>query len=419
MTAIPPDAAASLRPRSPGAVFLAILVAATALSPMAIQIFLPALPAIQAEFAVSAGTAQLTLSLSMIAIALATLGYGPLSDRFGRRPVMLAGITIFLAGSLMCTLATSVSVLIIGRIVQAAGGTCGIVLSRAIVRDVFPEDQVARVIAYITVAMVVAPMLAPTVGGVLTELIGWRANFGFVGLIGVAVLVGVWLRLSETNEYLGAQSAGSPMADGFAVLLRSPLFNGYALQSAFQLAIFFTYASAAPYFMINVLGRPVAEYGLYFILVSLGFMAGNVTAGRLSATLGIPRMVVAGTALSLLGTLVAGTLAVAGIWTPMAIFGPGVLIAFGGGVAMPNSQAGALGINPRFAGTAAGLSGFLQMLIAAAFAQSVGLMHDDTPYPMVALMLVASLFSLLSVAIGLRYDRARPFNRVMRDARDR
>ncbi|MCP4329586.1 MAG: multidrug effflux MFS transporter [Alphaproteobacteria bacterium] len=409
MTAIPPDAADALRPQSPGVIFMAILVAATALSPMAIQIFLPALPAIQAEFGVSAGAAQLTLSLSMVAIALATLAYGPLSDRFGRRPVMLTGIAIFLAGSLLCTLASSVTMLIIGRIIQAAGGTCGIVLSRAIVRDVFPQDQVARVIAYITVAMVVAPMLSPAVGGVLTDYVGWRANFAFVGSIGIAVLIGVWLRLAETNEDRAPRGGALGMIGGFAVLLRSPLFNGYALQSAFLLAVFFTYASAAPYLMVNVLGRPATEYGLYFILVSLGFMAGNVTAGRLSAVLGINRLVIAGTVISLLATLVAAGLALSGIWSPLAIFGPGVFIAFGGGVAMPNSQAGALNVNPKLAGTAAGLSGFLQMLIAAIFAQTVGHLQNGTPYPMIALMLAASLLALISIILGWRYGRERHF----------
>ncbi|HEX8376092.1 MAG TPA: MFS transporter, partial [Geminicoccaceae bacterium] len=148
---------------------LAVLVVATALGPLAMQIFLPALPAIQDGFGVDAATAQLTLSLSALSIAVATLFYGPLSDRLGRRPALLGGLVIYLAGSLLCGVATSIGWLIFGRIVQAAGGCAGIVLTRAIVRDLYERDEAASMLAYVTMAMVTAPILAPALGGVLTD----------------------------------------------------------------------------------------------------------------------------------------------------------------------------------------------------------------------------------------------------------
>ena len=154
-----------------------VLVLATALGPFAMQVFLPALPAIQEDFGVRAATAQLAFSLSALAIAVATLFYGPLSDRFGRRPALIGGLLVYLAGSLLCALAPTITLLIVGRVVQAAGGCAGIVLSRAIVRDLYGRDESAAMLAYITMAMVAAPMMAPVLGGLLTDLAGWRSVF--------------------------------------------------------------------------------------------------------------------------------------------------------------------------------------------------------------------------------------------------
>jgi len=407
MSSAPPPGAGAARPLAPSAVFLLVLVAITAIGPLATQIFFPALPAIQAEFGIDAGLAQLTVSLSMAAIAAATLAYGPISDRFGRRPVMVVGLLIFVAGSLMSLLADDIGVLVAGRIVQAAGGTCGIVLSRAIIRDVYAEEKVAKVLAYTTVAMVVAPMVAPALGGLLTDFLGWRSTFVFVGVAGLVVLAGVGLHLDETASAPPTHPGFGGMIEGFGLLLRSPRFNAFTFQSAFQLAVFFVFASAAPYVMVNILGRPAAEYGLYFMIVPLGFIAGNFVAARISESVGIERMVVVGGVISLLGTGAGAALVFSGHWAPWAIFGPGMVFAFGGGLLMPNSQAGALSIHPRSAGTASGLSGFLQMGLAALFTQLVGQLQGETPYPMVVLMVAASALGLLSVVIGLRYDKDR------------
>ena len=389
----------------PSPAFLFALVAVTAIGPLSMQIFLPALPIIQADYGVSPAVAQLALSISMISIALATLAYGPLSDRFGRRPVMIAGMLIFLAGSAICTFAPNVWLLILGRIVQAAGGTCGLVLARAIVRDVYAEEKVASVIAYLTIAMVVAPMVAPAIGGGLTEWLSWRAIFAFVGLIGVGVLALVLLRLAETHSRPASHPGVEGMLEGFAMLLRSPVFCGYAFSGAFGLASFFAFASGAPYVMVNVLGRPVTEYGLYFVMLSLAFMAGNFAAARLSEQVGRHRMILTGNAVSLSAVTLAAALALAGVWTPLAIFLPTAVIVFGNGMAMPNLQAGALAVRPRSAGTASGLMGFLQMAIAAFFAQAVGSLTADTPYPMIAFMFTGLSLAFLSFVLAHRASR--------------
>jgi DHA1 family bicyclomycin/chloramphenicol resistance-like MFS transporter len=277
--------------------FLLLLAGLTALAPFSLQIFLPALPMIQADFAVSPAVAQLALSLSLLANACATLTYGPLSDRFGRRPVLLAGLGAFVAGSALCALAPTIGTLIAARVLQAVGAAAGMVLARAIVRDTHDRERSASVIAYLTTAMVVAPMLAPTIGALLIDLVSWRATFVLVTLVGVAVTWRTGTRLMETRA--GSRGGGwSGIWRGAGSLLRNPAFAAYALQSTFAIAVFFSFIAGAPYFMIDMLGRSATEYGLYFILVSGGFMAGNLLAARITLRVGIDRMILAGTALA-------------------------------------------------------------------------------------------------------------------------
>ena len=250
--------------------FMALLAAMSALAPLSLQIFVPALPAIQAHFAVSPGTAQLALSLSILANAVAALSYGPLSDRFGRRPVMLGGLAMFIAGSVLCALAPTIGVLIVGRIVQSAGGAAGMVIARAIVRDLYPREQAASMIAYLTMAMVVAPMLAPSVGALLLDLFDWHAIFIAVTAIGILLAWGAQQRLHETRAGGSGGAGWSALLSGTAALVRSRAFIAYVLQSAFAISAFFAFVAGAPYYMIDILHRPATEYGLWFIVVSLG-----------------------------------------------------------------------------------------------------------------------------------------------------
>jgi MFS transporter, DHA1 family, multidrug resistance protein len=383
--------------------FLALLVAVTALGPLSMQIFVPSLPAIQADFGVAAGTAQLVLSLSIFAIAVAMLGYGPLADRLGRRPAMIGGIGLFLVGSAVCTVAPSVPVLIVGRIIQAAGGAAGMVLARAMVRDLYDRDDSARVIAYLTMAMVVAPMVAPAIGGVLNDLIGWRAIFAFTLAVGAVVAVLVLLRMPETR--LGSGGGGFNPLAGVGRLLRSPLFCGYALNSAFSIAIFFTFIAGMPYIMVRVLERPATEYGLWFIVVSAAFMAGNFVTARIGHRFGIDRMIVIGSVLGLLGTLLAAALVAAGVWTPAALFLPASAFAFANGLAQPNAMAAAVSVDPEVAGAAAGLSGFLQMGTAAVASQVIAGLHDGTPFPLVAQMVTMAVLALAAISLPLWLGR--------------
>jgi MFS transporter, DHA1 family, multidrug resistance protein len=401
MTAPPHDPSLTLASRRSSTGFMALLAGVTALAPFSLQIFLPALPAIQSTFAVSTGVAQLALSLSILANAFANLAYGPLSDRFGRRPVLLVGLAAFIAGSLGCALAPTIHLLVLWRIVQSIGGAAGMVLARAIVRDLYDRERSASIIAYLTMAMVVAPMLAPTVGAILIDTADWRAIFLLATAIGVLLGWQIASRLGETRPP-AARRVGGPLA-GAGALLRSGQFWSYVLQSTFGISVFFSFIAGAPYFMMNVLGRSATEYGLWFMLVSAAFMAGNLVAGRISGRVGLDRMVLAGSLLAVAGAGLAFALLGSGLWAPLALFGPLMAVALGNGFSVPNAQAGAVSVQPLLAGTASGIAGFSQMFMAALVSQAVGMLQNGTPYPMAVFMVGCAALSFLGFVLPRRF----------------
>jgi len=386
-------------------VLITLLVAITALAPVSLQIFIPALPAIQSSFGSDTGITQLVLSLSILANAIATLIYGPLSDRFGRRPVVLAGFFLFIVGSILCALAPTISLLIAARILQSAGAAAGMVLARAIVRDLYDREQAASVIAYLTMAMVVAPMLAPTIGALLIDTFDWRAIFIVMAAIGVLLGLLVWLHLIETHPAQATASMLNGLGKGGLLLLRRREFIAYTLQSTFAISTFFAFISGAPYFMIGVLDRSATDYGLLFMIVSSGFMLGNFVTARLGRSFGIDRFIRTGCYLAVLGAAIMLGLMIAGYWTPLAIFGPMIFIAFANGLSIANAQAGAVSVEPSLAGTASGIAGFAQMGMAALVSQAVGVLQNGTPYPMVGFMSLCALLSLISFGFARGTNR--------------
>ena len=379
---------------------ITLLIAITALAPVTLQIFIPALPAIQASFGSNTGITQLVLSLSILANAISTLLYGPLSDRFGRRPVVLAGFAIFIIGSVLSAIAPTITLLIISRIVQSAGAASGMVLARAIVRDLYNREQAASVIAYLTMAMVVAPMIAPTIGALLIDYFAWRAVFAVLAAAGVILGCQVWRHLEETHVGQASPNLWGGLGRGGLQLLGQRSFLAYTLQSSFAISTFFAFISGAPYFMIDILGRSATEYGLLFMVISAGFMLGNFITARLGKRFGIDRFIRIGCILALIGTAITSLLMVAGHWTQLALFGPMMMVAFGNGLSIANAQAGAVSVQPELAGTASGIAGFFQMFTAAIVSQVVGMLQNGTPFPMVGFMLACALCSLLTFGMG-------------------
>jgi len=379
---------------------IALLAATSALGPSAMQILLPAIPVIKDSFAVSNEIAQLTLSLSMLAIALGTLFYGPLSDKYGRRPVMLLGLTITIIGSIFCLLTDSIFWLIVGRFIQAFGGAVGLVLARAIIRDVYGAQEAARIIATLVMVMVVLPMISPALGGELMLRFGWHSVFlvtaGLTLLLTLLLIPNLPETLKEPVPFQGVKS----MLLTFLQLLQSRAFSGYAFCVTFVSVVFFSFISAAPEIMVSVLNRPPTEYGYYFIMIPLGFMAGNYVARHFGRRKSNDFMIYIGACIGVTGIALCIALQLLGVIQPIALFAPISLAVFGNGITLPNAQAAAINEFPGYAGSASGLTGFLQMAFSAAAAQVVAVIYNGTVYPLLCLMLAASIASLVCFKLG-------------------
>ena len=352
---------ASVTSRRPGASLFIALVAITLVGPLSIHLFLPALPHVRRAFAVDEATAQLTFSLALLVMAFATLAYGSLSDRLGRLPVLLGGLALFTAGAVVAVMAPNITVLIIGRVVQGAGAACGLVLARAIVRDVYGTDRLGKMIAYLTAAYVIGPLTAPPIGGLLTDHLGWQSILIAPAAFGVIAIVVAVTVIGETGRPRTAVRSGLIL--GYRRLLGKRLFTLYAFTPAFGSGAFFAQGTASAYLTIEVLGRPASEFGLWFMLGPAGYMAGNFLSGRLGDR-----------------------------------FVPYAVLSLGQGLVMPHAQAGAITQEPALTGTASGIVVFLQFLFIAGFSQLVSALSDGSATPM---LVVVSACSVLGFASGL------------------
>lgn len=383
-----------------------VLATTIAASSFTIQIFLPALPTVQSAFDVTATQVQLTISLPLLVTALATLVYGPLSDRYGRRPILIGGMVLFFIGTVLCLFAPTILTLIMGRFIQALGSAAGVVIARAAVRDLYGRERAAAVLAGLVAVMVVAPMIAPTLGGFLVDWFGWRGNVAATVIFSGVLLALVVFYLPETHHNRSAGSFGvGSMISSFGKLLAAPAYRAYAFQSAFMIAIFYVFLAAAPYAVMVVMDVSATGYGLYFLLSTLGYLAGAMIASRISQRVGIDRMVWIGTSAAVASTLLVAILMLTGVWHPLAIFIPITVMGAANGMALPNASAGALSVYPELAGAASGLTSFIQLGISAVFAQVSGSLQNGTPNPMALSMFGAALLALASFALFKRAER--------------
>ncbi|MEE2996891.1 MAG: multidrug effflux MFS transporter [Pseudomonadota bacterium] len=393
--------------KKPGIVFLAALVTITLIGPLAVHMYIPIMPTIQKAFGVSTFLTTLTFSLVLFVMAFGTLAYGTLSDRFGRKPVLMFGLGLFVAGSALCAVASSFEVLFAGRLLQAIAAGCGVVLARAIARDVYGPQKLAQVIAYITTAYVLGPTLAPPIGGAISDLFSWNSVFYFATGISLLVILLGGLVIHETHHGRKKSKGLITLARDYTRLISNPVFLGYALVPAFTSGAFFALAAYATFLMNDHYNGTSGEYGLYFMLLTFGFMSGNFISGRLGNRVTTEYMVILG---CLTGIITVELLTIAVFLfpdQPLALFLPGALIGVAQGLAMPHAQAAAINADPDLTGTASGIVMFLHFSAAAIASLFISSLYDKTFFPMIEVVFTLSVCALVSGLIANAYQQKR------------
>ncbi len=376
---------------------MTLLGALTGMGPVAIDMYLPSLPAIGADLHASAAQTQGTVSAFLIGMAIGQFFYGPASDRLGRRAPILLGAAIFILGSAVCALAASPEVLLIGRFVQALGACAGGVVSRAVIRDRFDHTETARVLSLMMLIMGLAPILAPLLGGWLLAF-GWRVNFWFMTAFGVAVGVAGFLRLKESRtDETALQAASENPLQAYRALLGQRRLIGYALSGALNGAVLFTYIASSPELLIGTYGIPASAFGWIFGLNAVGIIGSNQVNRWLLRRVAPDRVLATASLVATgFGALLA-LAAVSGVGERWSVLPMLFLLLSSFGFMQGNTMAGALSVDPKRAGSISALMGGVAFATGAVASSLAGLLHDGTPRPMALVMLVALVGSALTL----------------------
>ncbi len=375
---------------------LFILVLCSAVQPFSLNVLAPATPAIARALDTDYGTIQLTLTLYLATVAVSQLLVGPLSDRIGRRPCIVGGLCLFVVGSLIGAASTSLVPVLGARMLQAAGAGTAFALVRAMARDMGGKDETASLIGYITTAMVVAPMIAPLVGGSIEKSVGWRAIFVVMAAIGAVAAFGAWRRLPETWRPPETPTGWLDTFRSFPILMRESRFVGHIFALAMTSAVFFAFIAGAPYAVVEHLKASPMTYGAFFVTMSGSYMLGNFMTGRFSMEVGAEKLARIGMTLSLIGVGAAAAMPFLFEWHPALIFLPLMLNGIGNGLTLAPLTAAALSVRPDLAGAAAGLAGFTQLGLGAAASWLSGLLTPLWPPAFLMIMLVATALASLA-----------------------
>jgi DHA1 family bicyclomycin/chloramphenicol resistance-like MFS transporter len=382
----------------PGLLFAFALAAISFVGPLAVHLFMPVIPAVRVALHLSSSLAQLTFSIALFGMAFSTLFYGSLSDRYGRRPVLLFGLALFLVGSAISAFAVSVSTLVLGRLVQAIGAGCGITLGRAIAQDVYGPQHLVKVIAYLTMAYTIGPMISPMVGGILIDAFGWRSVFAFALVFGAVIAACAYFAIFETRPP-SPNRVRVNWLRSYGELFGHVRFTAFVLQSGFMTGAFLATATATANLMKDMLQRPSTEFGIYFLLFPFGYLFGNFITSRIGNRAANETMVLIGS-LFLIGTIATqSAILLSGYVTPVSLFVPGFFITMSQGLSLSYAQAGAMATNPKLAGTAAGIGVFMQNFLGAAFAQFYGFLADGTVTPLTEVTAICALCGLCAALV--------------------
>lgn len=376
---------------TPPHIFTLILMAGV--GALSLNVFLPSLPTMADHFGVDYGLMQLSVSAYLASTALVQVAVGPIADRFGRRPVMIATVAIFTLASLGAIFAPNFTVFMFFRLLQTSVAT-GFVMSRAIVRDMVPQDRAASMIGYVTMGMSIVPMLGPAVGGVLDEAFGWQASFWMLAGGGLGLLALIYFDQGETHAKI--EGGFAAQVREYPFLLLSQRFWGYCLAAAFSSGAFFAFLGGAPFVGTEVFALDPATLGFYFGAPAIGYLVGNGVTGRYSVRVGVNRMVLYGAIISVCGMVMLLLVDLAGIHHPVVFFGFIIFIGLGNGILLPNANAGMLSVRPALAGSAAGLGGAFTIGGGAALSVIAGFIlgPGTGARPLIILMLLTTMASV-------------------------
>ncbi len=384
---------------------LSTLILLSGIGALAMNMFLPSLPAMAEYFGTEYAVMQLSVPLYLLFSAGLQLIIGPVSDNLGRRNVLLWGLVIYMVATLGCIYAPTTGVFLMFRCAQAIVAVT-MVLSRAIVRDMFTQDKAASMIGYVTMGMALVPMISPAVGGLLDQAFGWQATFWAMFAVGGIVFAQVWFDLGETSV-----RSGKTMRQQFREypeLLKSPRFWGYSMAAACCSGAFFAYLGGAPFVGSEVFGMEPAELGLYFGAPAVGYFVGNFITARMATTWGVNTLVLCGCLANALGGSVSLLIFLAGYGSPVTFFGMMTLVGLGNGLCIPNATAGLLSVRPHLAGTASGLGGAIMIGGGAGLSILAGslLSKETGAYPLLLIMLLTAAAGVVSILVVIRREKA-------------
>ncbi|MBV9833812.1 MAG: multidrug effflux MFS transporter [Alphaproteobacteria bacterium] len=375
----------SLVPRSGS--FIVLLVALASFGPLSMSIYTPVLPIVGASIGATPDDVKLTLTTYMLGFAAGQLFFGPLSDRFGRRPVLLVGLFLFALTSAGCALAGSIGQLLALRVLQGLSACAGSVISRALTRDTYEFSELPRVMSWISIGVNVAPAIAPLIGGHLGEWFGWQATFWALSVFAMTLFAIVALGVGETNKHRAASLNLLAFARGSGEMLRDRRFLGFALTMGFIFGINFGMAVGMPFILQDTLGFTPGTVGYLSLIGVAGFTLGGFANNRLIGRVRPTTIVQVAPLFHITGLTIVAILSIAGTLTWWSITVPFMICSFGSGMVVPNSNAGAVGLYPRLAGTASSLVGLAQMGMGAlgtiAVAVTTGLGGYDRALPLV------------------------------------
>ncbi len=386
---------------------LITLIFATALSVLTLNMFLPSLAHMSEDFGVDYGLMNVAVAGYLFVSAVLQLIVGPLSDRYGRRPVLLIAMVIFVAASIGCVLAESIWVFLSFRMIQAAV-VAGPVLSSASIRDRYPPNEAASKLGYVAMAMALAPMLGPMLGGALDMLFGWRAGFVLYSLLGAGVLLLLWADMGETNT--NRSSTFAAQMREYPHLFRARRFWGYALCAAFSIGGFFSFITGAPLVAAAWFDLSPAMLGLGIGIITGGFMVGNFVTGRIAKRTQLTTMILFGRVVASVGPFCGLLLFIGNMGSVWVFFGSAICVGFGNGLTNANASAGVMSVRPKLAGSAAGLSGALIVALGAVLTMMTGtfVSPENGPYLVLSMMCGSSFAGLLAVLYVRRLDRTDP-----------